>query len=41
LFSNAVQHCKWCYTKLLRGHRGPDFSQRGPWPPNPLKTATA
>jgi len=38
LFSNAVQHCKWCYTKLLEGAQGPDFSQggRGPLAPSKL-----
>jgi len=36
LFSNAVQHCKWCYTKLLGATGGPDFSQGGR---GPLKTA--
>ena len=35
LFSNAVQHCKWCYTKLLGGTGEPDFSQGGRAPPGP------
>jgi len=35
LFSNAVQHCKWCYTKLLGAQEGQTFHKgsRVPWPP--------
>ena len=46
LFTNAVQHCKWCYTKLLGGPQAGQTFHKGavpPWSPSkpPLRSCIA